>query len=183
VKQGYFIAIWSGLSLFLICRAVGSLRVTLTQQHSLVFLFFGHLLELIRTALKHPVDTHYQVLLESLAEKYDLISPGLFYIDGYPLRDDNHLIVTSPQVATKITQRHMMKKHPTLPSVFGFVLGRRSVTIAGGAEWRALRVIFNPAFSAMNILSLMLAYVCRRGRNICFQIQHLPPARVGISHA
>lgn len=104
-----------------------------------------------------PNDCHPQLILNALVREYDLYKDGVMYTDTYPIRDDRQLIVFSPSVAAQVGQTHVMRKHPLLKDAFGAVVGRKSISILEGAEWKKFRSLFNPGFSSTNILTLMPA--------------------------
>ncbi|KAH8659928.1 cytochrome P450 [Xylariales sp. PMI_506] len=115
---------------------------------------FGHLLPLIKTALRYPLDVHPNVVFNDLAKEFSLVESGLFYLDAYPLRNDKQLIITSPDVAAQVAKTC---KHPSVAEMFGTVLGRNTMALSNGEQWKAMHGTFAPAFSPANIFSLMPA--------------------------
>jgi cytochrome P450 len=48
-------------------------------------------------------------------------------------------------------------KHPRVADLFETVLGRKSMALSNGAEWKSMRATFSTAFASANIFSLMPA--------------------------
>ena len=102
-----------------------------------------------------PMDAHSHVLINHLADEYNLREYGLFYMDVYPVQKHPLLVVASPEVAAQVTQITPYPKHPTLKEDFGPVLGRRGIVGQEGADWKELRTMFNPGFSQANLFSMV----------------------------
>jgi cytochrome P450 len=109
---------------------------------------------LVKAALRYPQDVHPNVFFNDIAKEFNLVEPGLFYLDAFPLRNDKQLIITSPEVAAQIAKTH---KHPSTAEMFGAVLGRKTMALSNGDKWKDMHSIFAPAFSPANIFSLMPA--------------------------
>ena len=77
--------------------------------------------------MKFPPDVHNQVMMNYIADKYDLRKYGLFYIDTYPIQYEPVLVVISPDVAAQVTQTESYPKHPVLTAEFGRAIGSRGI--------------------------------------------------------
>ncbi|KAG0650707.1 Aflatoxin biosynthesis N [Hyphodiscus hymeniophilus] len=116
----------------------------------------GHLPTLAKESPKLPFDGHSHLLMNHLADEYNLRESGLFYMDVYPISQSPMLVVTSPEVASQVTQAEMYgyAKHPALQN-FKAVLGERGIVSQEGAKWKVLRTMFNPGFSQANLFSMV----------------------------
>jgi cytochrome P450 len=88
-------------------------------------------------------------------EKYNLRQYGLFYMDVYPIQKHALLVVASPEVAVQVTQINSYPKHQTVEEDYGPVLGRRSILVQEGADWKELRTMFNPGFSQAILFAMV----------------------------
>ena len=104
---------------------------------------------------KFPLDSHNQLIMNHIADEYDLRKYGLFYMDAYPVQMDPILVVACPEVAAQVTQITSYPKHETLNRDFGAALGRRGMVGQEGAKWKELRTMFSPGFSQANLLSMV----------------------------
>jgi len=119
-------------------------------------ILFGHIPTLAKETTKFPLDAHGQVLLNYVADKYNLRQYGLFYVDAYPIQSDLMLVVTAPEVAAQINS---YPKHPAFNKDFGQVLGHRGMMIQEGVDWKYLRAMFNPGFTQTNLFSMVAMMV------------------------
>jgi cytochrome P450 len=115
---------------------------------------FGHLPSLVKAVRQYPRDAHSNIALNHLAQEHNLVDPGCFYLDAFPLRNDRQLIITSPEVAAQVIRSD---KHPFIANTFGPVLGRKTLAVTNGAAWKAMRTTFATAFGPANIYSMMPA--------------------------
>ncbi|KAE8398860.1 cytochrome protein [Aspergillus pseudonomiae] len=74
-----------------------------------------------------------------------------FYIDVWPFTKPL-LVVTSPDLAVQASQTYALPKPPVLAEFFNPFTGGPSIFVTNGPEWKHARGLFNPAFSASNIL-------------------------------
>jgi cytochrome P450 len=105
--------------------------------------------------MKFPPDVHNQVMMNHIADKYDLRKYGLFYIDSYPIQCEPVLVIIAPDVAAQVTQTESYPKHPILAAEFGRAIGPRGIVEQEGEQWKELRTMFNPGFSQANLLSMV----------------------------
>ncbi|KAJ4347925.1 uncharacterized protein N0V89_009297 [Didymosphaeria variabile] len=117
---------------------------------------FGHLLYLKSVLDRHPKDAHYQFGFAAIArEKF--ASEGAFYMDLWPM-SGLFLTVTSPKVATEITQTN-----PKLTSDRPQLLRRFLKPITGGLtifdldekDWKPWRAVFNKGFHSERMYGLV----------------------------
>jgi sterigmatocystin biosynthesis cytochrome P450 monooxygenase len=87
--------------------------------------------------------------------------PPVFYLDLWPAAN-SFMMVHDPEVAAQMTQTKNLPKHPINFIVLGPLVGERSVVTAEGAEWKLLRSILNPGFSAQ-YLSTLIPLLVRHG--------------------
>jgi cytochrome P450 len=119
--------------------------------HSFIF---GHLPAYVKMAKEFPRDAHSNITLNALANEHNLVDPGCFYVDAYPIRNDRQLIITSPEVAAQVVKAD---KHPFISNVFGSVLGRNTMAVSNGSTWKSMRATFAASFAPSNLLSMMPA--------------------------
>ncbi|KAL3421803.1 hypothetical protein PVAG01_05959 [Phlyctema vagabunda] len=94
--------------------------------------------------------------MDRLAEKYDLRKAGLFYLDIYPIKGVTTLVVVDADVAAQVTQgKTTWHKHPAMGEEFGRAIGPRGLVLQEDEEWKELRTMFNPGFSAANLMSMV----------------------------
>ncbi|KAI1460516.1 cytochrome P450 [Annulohypoxylon moriforme] len=85
----------------------------------------------------------------------DLLNKGIMYMDpwpiGYPM-----IAVYHPDMIAQFIQENSLPKYQALGQVeFGAFTGGEDLLSLDGPEWKKARSIFNPGFSARNLLSLI----------------------------
>ncbi|KAI0126029.1 cytochrome P450 [Xylariales sp. AK1849] len=126
--------------------------------HSFVF---GHLLTIAKVAIKYkmPPDAHGQIMPLLLAKEYpETLKAGLLYMDVWPMSQPM-ISVFHPDLMAQFTQEDNQLKHPNMKREFGPFTGSTDLANTDGQEWKIGRSIFNPGFSARNLLSLIPAFV------------------------
>ncbi|KAB8249601.1 cytochrome P450 [Aspergillus flavus] len=78
-------------------------------------------------------------------------SDNCFYIDFWPFTKPL-LVVNSPDLAVQACQTYALPKPPVLAKFFNPFAGGPNIFTTNGPEWKRNRGLFNPAFSASNIL-------------------------------
>ncbi|THC88668.1 hypothetical protein EYZ11_011886 [Aspergillus tanneri] len=78
-------------------------------------------------------------------------SDNCFYIDVWPFTKPL-LVVTAPDLAVQASQTYALPKPPVLAEFFNPFTGGPSIFVTNGPEWKHTRGLFNPAFSATNML-------------------------------
>ena len=114
--------------------------------------WWGHLKIIGMAKNEMPPSFHYHQLMTYIGQKYNM--PAVFYLDVWPLGNPL-MMVHDPDVAYQITQAKNLPKHPVNAKVLGALVGERSVVTAEGPEWKLLRSILNPGFSAQYLSTLV----------------------------
>jgi cytochrome P450 len=113
----------------------------------------GHLLVVTKLMLKQPRNLSglYAPLL--VAREYpELANVGLLYMDMWPISPPM-LAVFHPEIMAQFTQDVSLPKHPLMKSEFTPFTGCNDLVNQHGLEWKTWRSIFNPGFSAKNLLT------------------------------
>ncbi|KAI1094232.1 cytochrome P450 [Rostrohypoxylon terebratum] len=119
---------------------------------------FGHLVTLAKLSMKYgiPPDAHGHWVFHHLRQEYpDIMNKGIMYMDpwpiGYPM-----ITVHDPDMMAQFTQENSLPKFWALGKVeFRDVTEGEDLLNLDGQEWKTARSIFNPGFSARNLLSLV----------------------------
>ncbi|TQN68636.1 Cytochrome P450 monooxygenase aflN [Colletotrichum shisoi] len=130
------------------------------QQEMLPHSFlFGHLLVIGTMMAKQPPGLSGQVMPLLLLQQHpDLCRKGVVYVDTWPIGPPM-LAVFHPQIADQFTQARSLPKHSLMKREFEPLTGNNDLVNMEGPTWKAWRAVFNPGFSARNILSLVPAMV------------------------
>ena len=104
---------------------------------------------------KFPKDAHYQSVLGDIANEH-FQKEGCFYIDMWPV-SGIILVVVSPYVAQQIhsNPKISMQRPKLLPRWFKPITGGSNVFDMREQEWKPWRGVFNGAFSAQHVMSLV----------------------------
>ena len=100
-----------------------------------------------------PSDTTFQHQTMFLDRKYNL--GGIFFLDSWPVTSDPLIVITDPDLAAQVTQKHSLPKHPIAKTFIGPIVGNSSMITTEGAEWKAMRSMFNPGFSNTHLATLI----------------------------
>jgi cytochrome P450 len=100
-----------------------------------------------------PRDAHPHLHFTLIARKYNL--GPMFAFDSWPFNTYKTLIIADPVIATQITQTRSLPKHPTIREFTEHLTGSSSMLVSEGAEWKAMRSMFNPGFSAGHLITLV----------------------------
>lgn len=98
-----------------------------------------------------PNDTHYQVVVTTIAKKYNM--PGIFYLDLWPV-SWSHLVVIDPDVAMEFTVTRSHPKHEAVRRTTDPLIGKGNIASAEGPHWKHLHKMMSPAFSITNITEM-----------------------------
>lgn len=110
-------------------------------------------------ANKMPRDAAGQIVPLLLAKHYpEIMNAGCVYMDVWPISQPT-LAVFHPEMMAQFTQDRSMPKHPNMQIEFMPFTGATDLACSEGKEWKTGRAIFNPGFSARNLLSLIPAFV------------------------
>ncbi len=114
---------------------------------------FGHLLE-VRSILSNiPSDAHPLYLPDQLRRKYPDMG-RVFYLDMWPFSTPI-LFAESPSAAYQLIQGHQLPKaDPILRFMYPLTKNNDLVTMEG-QPWKDWRAVFNPGFSANNLIKFV----------------------------
>ncbi|KAK0636604.1 cytochrome P450 [Bombardia bombarda] len=99
------------------------------------------------------------IIAHFIASEYpDIAAKGLFYLDNWPFADPM-IWVFEPDMAAQFIQDHSLPKSRLYETEFGPFTQCRDLVSLEGAEWKRWRAIFNPGFSAKNLVSLVPTFL------------------------
>ncbi|EON66227.1 hypothetical protein W97_05620 [Coniosporium apollinis CBS 100218] len=78
----------------------------------------------------------------------------VFYLSSWPFGADM-LVVQDPELAQQVTTQLFLPKHKSLKDIIYALSGENNMLTLEGAEWKRWRSIFNPGFSAANLMTLV----------------------------
>lgn len=114
---------------------------------------FGHLLEARSVLSKIPSDAHPLYLPDQLRRKYPDMG-RVFYLDMWPFSTPI-LFAESPSAAYQLIQEYQLPKaDPIRKFMYPLTKNNDLVTMEGQA-WKDWRAVFNPGFSANNLIKLV----------------------------
>lgn len=122
---------------------------------------FGHLWTIAKISIKNkvPPDVHSQNTPKLPIKEYpEIRKAGAFYMDVWPVSQPL-LVVFDPEMMAQFTQDQSQLKHPWELLEFRPFTGNQDLVTTEGREWKTYRAIFNPGFSARNLLSLIPSFV------------------------
>lgn len=121
--------------------------------------WLGHLEILGKVQAKYPADLNAQNMPLLLAHEYpELASHGLFYMDTWPFSRPM-IAVFHPDMMAQFTQDTVLPKHPLLHDEFMPLDGCNDLVCQNGQAWKTWRNVFNPGFSAKNLMALIPAFL------------------------
>jgi cytochrome P450 len=116
---------------------------------------FGHLLIVGKLMAKYPSTFHGQCLPIILQESHpDLCKRGLVYVDVWPVGNPM-LAVFHPDIMNQFTVEQSLLKHPQLHHELQPMTQCLDLVSLEGQLWKTWRGIFNPGFSAKNLMQLV----------------------------
>lgn len=65
------------------------------------------------------------------------------------------LVVASPATLSQITQEHVLPKFPAIRDFLGPLTSGVDLVSMDGQQWKTWRSVFNPGFSASNLMTLV----------------------------
>ena len=114
---------------------------------------FGHLLLAASLMSKLPSDCHPHYLATEIRRTMPELGP-LFYLDMWPF-GPQILIVSSPNAAFQITQKHSLPKYNALRRFLYPLTHGYDLLTMEGPKWKSWRAVFNPGFSAGHLMTLV----------------------------
>ena len=116
---------------------------------------FGHLVIAGKVMAKLPRHTSGQLLPLLLSRDHpDLFSSGLAYLDMWPFSPPI-IAVFHPDIMAQFTQETSLPKHNLMHREFQPFTQCNDLVNQEGQVWKTWRSIFNPGFSAKNLLSFV----------------------------
>jgi cytochrome P450 len=123
---------------------------------------FGHLVVLAKVAIKyrHPRDAQAHWMFHFIQKAYpEVVKCGLVYMDtwpiGYPM-----IAVFEPGMMAQFTQEISQPKWWAQGhKEFRHYTGGEDLVHLEGREWKQARAMFNPGFSARNLLSMIPQFI------------------------
>ncbi|ROW06390.1 hypothetical protein VMCG_04288 [Cytospora schulzeri] len=142
---------------------VRSLFREAAQKHGVPMLphsfWLGHLEILGKIQAKYPADMNAQNMPLVIAQEYpEIASHGLLYVDSWPFSWPM-LAVFHPDIMAQFTQDTPLPKHPLLHHEFMPFNGCNDLVCQNGQTWKTWRSVFNPGFSAKNLMALIPAFL------------------------
>ncbi|KKA25898.1 hypothetical protein T310_0101 [Rasamsonia emersonii CBS 393.64] len=80
---------------------------------------------------------------------------GLWYIDLYPISSIKQIYTLTPEAAAAVSSPPFLQHHHPDFKTLSLIFGSRSVTNSGGPEWKRLRNLLSPGFSARNTMAFV----------------------------
>ncbi|KAK7539453.1 cytochrome P450 [Phyllosticta citribraziliensis] len=146
--------------LLLLALGLVAIFVFRTIQHRLYFrslpgppghsLLFGHIPAVFSTLKELPPGIHPATYGYYLQQRFKL--GRVFYVDFWPFTDP-WLIILDPQVGDQIAVRPSLEKWGNLRDTFAPFMGDQHLLVMEGELWKHWRSLFNPGFSASNMLT------------------------------
>lgn len=118
--------------------------------HSIIF---GHLNLVAKAVRNLPLDAHFLIPLIWAVRENGVPKDGLWYLDLYPISSLRQILVFTPQAILAASSPAFLQHHHPEFKTLSTVFGRRSVTNAGGQEWKRLRQVLSPVFSSRNMIA------------------------------
>ncbi|TVY73120.1 Cytochrome P450 monooxygenase aflN [Lachnellula suecica] len=118
-------------------------------EHSLIF---GHLLAVKKEIAKYPAGIHMTISFGKMSHQFP--KQGFFYLDLWPVGVP-FMIVTNPSMAIQATQESSLsiQRPIELREWFKSITGGPSLFDMSAEEWKPWRALFNPGFSAKNLIT------------------------------
>lgn len=114
----------------------------------------GHLLSLLPFVSRLPKDANQMYMLAEISKEFPK-SDSAYYLDMWPFMAPV-LVVASPSMAIQTCQQYDLGKPESIGRFFQPFTGRKDHLFAmNGPEWKHLRSMFNPGFSANYLLKQM----------------------------
>ncbi|KAH8596814.1 cytochrome P450 [Bisporella sp. PMI_857] len=112
---------------------------------------WGHLKIMGEAAALFPPNTHPQVYITTIAQKYDL--KGIFYLDLWPVADAQ-VILIEPELMDSVQVTRSFDQHRIGDDLMNALVGRNVIATANGAIWKKLHGGMAPAFLMPHVRSL-----------------------------
>lgn len=121
--------------------------------------WLGHLEVMAKILAKYPKDLHPQCMPLLLAQEYpEIAEQAVLYLDTWPFSHPM-MAVFHPDMMAQFTQDNSRPKHSQMREEFHILSGCNDLVNQEGQVWKMWRSIFNPGFSAKNLMSLVPAFL------------------------
>ncbi|KAK6827831.1 hypothetical protein PG987_011172 [Apiospora arundinis] len=114
---------------------------------------FGHLLFVASLLSKLPSDCHPHYIASEARRMLPELGP-LFYLDMWPF-GPQILVVTAPDAAFQITQKHSLPKYSALRKFLHPVTHGLDLLTMEGLPWKTWRTVFSPGFNLGHLMTLV----------------------------
>jgi cytochrome P450 len=112
----------------------------------------GHALVLEKELRPLPADFHPYMGFVSLVNTHGLWDENIVYIDLSPFVNLSLCLPTNAAGVSAIHNAHLLKS-PFLAEYVGRLTGLRGLVLLEGKEWKDMRTMFNPGFSAKETMA------------------------------
>ncbi|KAI1480622.1 cytochrome P450 [Daldinia eschscholtzii] len=112
---------------------------------------WGHLKLIGGIASQLPPNSHQQLLITTIAQKYNL--KGVWYLDLWPIADPQ-VVLTEPELMDAVQVTRVYNQHQLAQDVLTSVLGENIVAAANGPVWKKLHNAMAPAFLPSHVRTL-----------------------------
>ncbi|KAI1265735.1 cytochrome P450 [Xylariaceae sp. FL1019] len=123
---------------------------------------FGHLIQTAKLVAKHklPSDFHGHWMFHLIQQDFpEVTKEGVLYLDIWPINYP-FVAVFHPGIIPQFTQEHSLPKWWAQGGrAFRPFSGGEDLLHLEGQQWKSMRAIFNPGFSAKNLIALVPAFV------------------------
>jgi hypothetical protein len=119
----------------------------------------GHLVVTGKIMARYPRDMFPISVCTLMLQQFPhLEKNGFILLDAWPFIDPM-LYVFDPEMSTQFTQVQSLPKSTDLKSEFWPLTGTKDLVTSDGPEWKFWRSVFNPGFSAKNLMSMTPAFL------------------------
>jgi len=125
------------------------------------YYLFGHFPHIIKMFIKqkYPSDISGMAVGYLLAKEHpEIAKDGVLYLDTWPVSPPV-MWVAEPDMMNQFCVSPSLPKGEVMHYEFEPMTGLKDILTLEGAEWKRWRSIFNPGFSAKNILLLVPAFL------------------------
>lgn len=121
--------------------------------------FWGHLLVAGKLLAKYPSRMYKLCVATLVLQEYpNLEKNGFFLMDSWPFVPPM-LYVFDPDLSAQFTQTYSLPKSADFKAEFRPLTQNKDLATLDGPEWKLWRSIYNPGFSAKNLMSLTPSFL------------------------
>jgi cytochrome P450 len=119
----------------------------------------GHILVTGKIMAKLPMDMFPVCVATYVLQEYPQLEKyGFVFLDAWPFVPPM-IYVFDPEMSSQFTQLQSLPKAHMVKSEFRPLTQNKDLVTLDGAEWKLWRSIFNPGFSAKNLMSMTPAFL------------------------